>query len=149
MGDSSGYFYIHSRTEDKNDETTAGVPQTIDARARIAWFDGFDMAVSYNFRDILLRALNSDDTIDAYAYTDYNISKETSYNFDFSVEGFRLDINRLDIDKLGDERQIVTSSGDINRSGENIAIEFRQKEDNANMGLIAMQIDFSPNGNRN
>jgi hypothetical protein len=149
MGDSSGYFYTHSRTEDKNDETTAGIPQTIDARARIAWLDGLDMAVSYNFRDILLRALNSDDTIDAYAYTDYNISKETSYSFDFSVEGFRLDINRLDIDKLGDERQIVTSSGDINRSGENIAIEFRQKADNANMGLIAMQIDFSPNGNRN
>jgi hypothetical protein len=149
IGDSSGYFYSHSRDEDKNDQNSSGIDNAIDARARFAWFDGQDMTISYNFRDIILRALNSDDTIDAYAYTDYNISKESNYSFDFSVAGFRLDISRLDVDKLGDERQIVTSKADINRTGENLAIEFRQNADNANMGLLAMQIDFSPNGNRN
>ena len=143
------YIYKHSIREERSDVNDNNQTVPIDVLGRLIWLDGKDIATTYWFRDLIIRALNSENELNIYAYADYDESLVSEEDFDFSVDGFRLDVSRLDIDRFGDARQIVTLSGDINRVAQTLAIEFRQNVIDGNVGLLELQLDYNKNGNLN
>lgn len=151
MADSSGYFYTHSSKEDRHDDNASAEAQAIDAFAMLTWADGDDMDASYNFRELLLRAIGSDNEITVKTWINYSLGDTYEFAYDFSgaTSGFVLDLSALDEGIFGDERNIVTARSDINRVGENILIGFYQSIVDANINLVSAQLDFSRNGNRN
>lgn len=152
IGTEDGYILKHSIMEAKSDVDSAGDEVAIDAYAVLPWLpeDG-DYDASYNYRELILKAVVSDNPITVKTFLNYNMSdpEEGEYDFSDSTDGFILDEDQLDVDTLGDERKLVTRRSDINRVGETIAIGFYQNVVGANMGLVSMQIDSSKNGNRN
>jgi uncharacterized membrane protein len=60
-----------------------------------------------------------------------------------------LDVSKLDVDSLPDERIPVTAIADINRTGETLIVGFYQDVIDANIGLISAQLVYNKNGNRN
>jgi hypothetical protein len=151
FGDASGQIYKHSTGETKNDVDNNGAAVNIDAFALVGWLQGPDADATFNFRELLLRGLADADTLTVKAFFSYNLndSSEQTYQFVDPESGFVLDISRLDEGIFSDGRTLVTSRADINRTAENIMVGFYQNEADGNIGLIALQLDFSKNGNRN
>jgi hypothetical protein len=151
FGDSTGYLYSHSVKEDKRDVDATGTEKDIQAFAQLTWQDGDDLDSSFNFRELMIRALASEGTLTIKTWIDYNLqtSEELDYLFTDPGSGFILDMSELDVDVLSDGRTIVKSRGDINRCSTNILIGFYQIGQDLNMGLVKAQLDFSKNGNPN
>lgn len=152
FGTADGYILKHSILEDKSDVNAAGTEVAINAYAVLPWSpeDG-DFDATYNFRELILKAVISDEPLTVKTFIDYRFSGalEGEYDFSDSSEGFVLDEDMLDVDAFGEERAIRTARSDINRVGESLAIGFYQSAIGANMGLVSMQVDSSKNGNRN
>lgn len=152
FGTTDGYILKHSIAESRSDVDTAGATTAIDAMAVIPWVPkGGDMDATYNFRELILRAIASSSPITVKAFLNFNVSNfgESEFSFTDPNAGFILDESILDEGVFGDERIVVTARTDINRVGESIAIGFYQNTADANMSLVSMQLDFSKNGNRN
>jgi len=152
MGTSNGYILKHSIMEDRTDVDSSNAAQSIDAFAIMTWQpDNGDLDATYNFRELLIRAVASDNALTVKTFLNFNTSliQDNSYSFTDPNSGFILDESILDEGTFNDERTIVTARADIHRVGENMAIGFYQNIAEANMGLIEAQLDFSKNGNRN
>lgn len=152
FGTAEGYLIKHSINEARSDVDIAGNAVAIDAYAILPWVpDDGDFDASYNYRELILKAIVSEYDLTVKTFLDYNFSlvEEGIYTFTDPNDGFVLDESELDVDSFGDERAIKTTRSDINRVGESIAIGFYQSIVGANIGLISMQVDSSKNGNRN
>lgn len=152
FGTSDGFIMKHSITETYSDRDADNNEIAINAFGILRWLpkDG-DYDSTYNWRELILRALASEKPVTVKHFIDFNLttSEEFAYDFTDPADGFVLDVDSLDVGVLSDGRTIVTARNDINRVGESIAIGFYQQEIGANIGLIGMQIDASKNGNRN
>lgn len=152
FGDNAGWIYQHSIKEDRNDVDGNGSNVNIDAFAITNWFGGSgDFDSTYNFRELVVRAINSENDITVRAFVNYDQGDGNIYNYSFPnpQSGFILDVSKLDEGVFSDERILVTARSDINRVGENIAIGFYQNASDGNMNLVNAQLHFSKNGNRN
>jgi hypothetical protein len=152
FGTSDGFVMKHSIMEERSDRDQDNNIVPINAFAVLPWLpeDG-DFDATYNYRELILKALASGAQLTVKTFLDYNLSTgiEGTYSFPDQNEGFILDESILDQGIFGDERSVVTARSDINRVGESIAIGFYQNEIGANIGLVSMQVDSSKNGNRN
>jgi hypothetical protein len=152
FGTSNGFIMKHSIMESKSDVDSSNTETAIDAFAIMTWIpDDGDLDATYNFRELLIRAIASSDALTVKTFLNYNTSLIANYSYSFTDpnSGFILDESILDDGVFNDERTIVTARTDINRVGENLAIGFYQNIAGANIGLIEAQLDFSKNGNRN
>lgn len=150
MADADGFIYKHSTSIDRSDEDKDGVTHAINCFAMLTWMDGDDLDAGFNFREIILRRLAGTGNLTVRAWTNFDLDNASAFVFESELSGFVLDVSKVDIDAFGSsERSIITSRADINRTGENILIGFYQQAKNENIGLVAAQIDFSKNGNRN
>lgn len=152
-GTNEGYILTHSILEPRSDVDSVGVEVSIPAFAVMPWTPGDDgdFDASYNFRELILRALVSSITLNVKTFLNFDLSDIIKYDYTFTDpnSGFVLDLSRLDEGVFGNERAIVTTRNDINRVGETMAIGFYQDTIGANIGLVAAQLDMSKNGNRN
>jgi len=154
FGTEDGFILQHSIMEERSDIDADNAEVAINAFAVLPWLpsdqDG-DSDASYNYRELILKAIVSDSPLTVTTYLDYNLATAESSEYDFTNpnSGFILDVSQLDIGVLGDDRSIVPARSDINRIGESLAIGFYQSVIGANMGLISLQVDSSKNGNRN
>jgi hypothetical protein len=123
----------------------------IDAWAILNWVDGQDYDASFNYRECLIRIQRGQPDITLKAWVNFTYQNESSDSFDVPDPDatFILDESRLDVDALGEGRDIVTSRVDINLAGESVLLGFYQSELDANMVISSMQLEFSKNGNRN
>lgn len=155
FGTVDGYIMKHSIQELKTDVDSSNAALPINAYAVLPWMPtNGDYDSTYNFRELILKAIVSSSALTVKTFVDYNLSTTESndYNFTDPNSGFILDdtaFGVLDEDVMSDDRAIVTARSDINRVGETLAIGFYQNIAGANIGLISMQIDSSKNGNRN
>lgn len=150
MADSHGCIYVHSTFEERSDADHAGEIQDIEAFASMSWVDGDDLDCSLNFRELLLRRTAGTGDLLAKFNINFGFDDVGEVVFNNPQIGFVLDVSRTDIDKFGtNERLIITTRADINRVGENIMVSFYQKGNGLNIGLVAAQLEFSRNGNRN
>lgn len=151
FGDDDGWLYSYSIDESRQDVDSDNTATAIRTFAQLIWVAGKDMDASYNFRELIVRALTSSNTVTVNAAVNYDSSDTLPYEYDFSGGrgGFILDFSKLDEAFFGDGRNIVTARNDLNRVGENIMIGFFQETLGANMALVSAQLDFSKNGNRN
>lgn len=136
-------------------DSSAGIDGTekpIDALAILPWMplDG-DFNSSYNFREFIIRAINSEAALSVKTFKSFDLSDMESFEYEFENpnSGFILDLSLLDEGIFGDERAIVTRKRDLFKVGECLAIGFYQSELDATMGLVSVQLDISKNGNRN
>jgi hypothetical protein len=152
FGTSDGFIMKHSILETRSDRNSSNTEVAINAFGVLPWLpeDG-DFDATYNNRELILKAVTSENALTVKTFIDYNLSTVESGTTTFSDpnSGFILDVDVLDEGVLGDDRAIVTRRMDINRVGESIAIGFYQSIIGENIGLVAMQIDSSKNGNRN
>jgi hypothetical protein len=152
FGTNDGYILKHSTLEPYSDRDSSNTETAINAFAVMPWSpqDG-DFDSTYNFRELILKSITSENALTVKHYIDYNLSTAQEFTYDFSdpEDGFELDVDALDEGVLTDGRTIVVKRNDINRVGESIAIGFYQQIIGANLGLIGMQLDASKNGNRN
>lgn len=152
FGTNDGFILKHSIMEARSDVNAVNTEVAIDAFAILPWApeDG-DFDATYNYRELILKAIVSSNDLTVKTYLDYNLSTEESGTYDFTGpnSGFVLDESILGEGVLGEDRGTVVARSDINRVGESIAIGFYQSVIGANIGLISMQIDSSKNGNRN
>jgi hypothetical protein len=150
-GTSEGYIIKHSINEDRSDVDATGATVSIDAYAVMPWGDDSeDFDATYNYRELILRAIVNSGTITVKTFLNFNFANLSDLTFTFADpnSGFILDLSQLDVGVFGDERSIITSRADINRVGESLAIGFYQNELNTNLGLVSLQLDLSKNGNR-
>lgn len=151
LGDTTGTLFTFSVKNDRHDEDENGDSETIPAFAYLPFVVPGDDSVSYNFRSLTVKAINSENAVTVRAFPAYTLQSNESVSYDFSNDtpGFVLDVGRLDTDVLGDERVPTTYLADINRVGETMIIGFFQDILDANLGLISSQLSYSRNGNRN
>ena len=151
IGDKHGWIYTHSMDEAHTDIDADDVSTTIDAFAVLNWIDNSDYDTNFNFRELMVRAFASDNTIEVRTWVNYNLLDSLNYDYDFPFPqvGFILDVSYLDIDIITDGRDLATARADINRTGENILIGFYQNVADGNMNLITAQLDLNRNGNNN
>jgi hypothetical protein len=152
LGTSDGYILKHSVAQARSDVDATGSEVAIDCFGIMTWApDDGDMDATYNFRELILRAITSSNELTVKTFLNFNLSNiaQSGYQFTDPNSGFILDVSKLDEGVFGDERAIVTARSDINRVGESIAIGFYQSIINANMALVSAQLDLSKNGNRN
>lgn len=150
MGDANGYVYTHSTSEERSDADETGEAQAIEASASMAWVDGDDLDSTFNYRELILRRLAGSGDMLARVNLDFDFESSGDYTFESPQSGFILDVSKVDIDAFGtNERSIITSRIDINRVGESIMVSFYQNAIGQNIGLVAAQLEFSKNGNRN
>ncbi len=152
FADSNGWIYKHSNNESRSDVDVNNTEIAYQAYAVLPWYplDG-DFDATYNFRELILRGIVSANGLTVKTFINFNFfdTDQAVYQFTDPNSGFILDESMLDVGVFGDERSIVTARADINRVGECIAIGFYQEAIDANIGLIAIQMDASKNGNRN
>lgn len=151
IGDTTGTLFTYSARNDKHDEDKDGATQTIPAYILLPYVIPGDDSCTYNFRDLTVRALSSNNSITIRAFPSFSLLSYDSFQFAFpnSSLGFTLDVSQLDVDVLGDERIPVTAKADINRTGETILIGFYQDIADANISLISAQLSLNKNGNNN
>jgi hypothetical protein len=151
LGDEDGFIYTYSIRNDLHDEDESGASETIPAFAYLPYIIPGDDSCSYNFRSLVVKAINSANNVTVRAFPAYSFQAYESTSFDFSnaTPGFVLDLSQLDVDILGDERVPTTYMADINRTGETMLIGFFQDILDANMGLISSQLTYNKNKNRN
>jgi hypothetical protein len=150
MADAEGYIYRHSTNQDRADEDSTGTQRTIKAYGILTWLDGEDLDKSFNFRELILRRLAGAGDLTVRVSLGYDLDSSDSILYENALSGFVLDVAKLDIDAFGSsERSIITARADINRTGENILIGFYQEQIGQNVALVAAQVEFTANGNRN
>lgn len=151
LGDGTGFLYTLSVKNSRHDENYAASSQSIPAFAYLPFVMPGDDSSSYNFRGLVVKALDSDSDVTVKAFPAYTLQSNDSFAFDFSNDspGFVLDMSQLDIGVLGDERVPTTYMADINRTGETMIIGFFQDIIDSNIGLISSQLSYNKNGNRN
>lgn len=150
IGDANGRIYTHSSYEERSDQDETGTPVAIEAKASMSWVDGDDLDATYNYRELILRRLAGSGTLLASIALDFDFESSGEFSFESPQSGFILDISKLDVDAFGtNERSIISSRVDINRVGESILVSFYQKGLDQNIGLVAAQLEFSKNGNKN
>lgn len=151
-GTSNGYIIKHSVNEARSDRDNDNTETSIDAYAVLPWgSDDEDFDATYNFRELILRAIVNSGTLTVKTFLNFNFANlaDSEFTFPDPNSGFVLDISQLDVGVFGDERSIVTSRADINRVGESLAVGVYQNEMNTNIGLVSLQLDVSKNGIRN
>jgi hypothetical protein len=148
---SDGYIYKHSINEARTDVDDTNSTISIEAFALLNWFDGDDFDSSYNFRELIVRAIASEDDVIVRAFVSFDSSDLINYTYSFPdpSSGFVLDVSKLDEGIFSDGRTVVTARADINRVSENILFGFYQDISGANMNLLSAQLHYSKNGNRN
>jgi hypothetical protein len=136
------------------DTLEAAVTNYIPTLILFNWQPNEDYDATYNFRDLTIEGIGS--TSDALstatikAFLNFNRSTLYQYTYDFfAAEGFTLDVSMLDVGILADERTRARVFSDINRTARNILIGVYQDVLDAKLQLIAYQLNFSKNGNRN
>ena len=151
LGDTEGYFFTHSDKETRSDEDETGAESSISVFAQMAWLDGGDRGATYNFRDLHLQAIASDDALEARFWVGGTLGFQTTneYTFPDPSSGFILDFSKLDEGIFSDGRTLVLSKADVNRSGYNLLIGFYQDIINSNINLVKAQLEFNTNGNTN
>jgi hypothetical protein len=151
LGSTKGFIYTLSVKNSRVDDAQSYVPQSIPTIVYLPFIVPGDDSVTYNWRALVLKAIQSTDDFTVSAYPSYSLLTSESISYDFSNEasGFILDLSQLDVDSLGDERVPVVYAADLNRTGEVMIIKFSQDVLNANIGLISCQINYNKNGNRN
>lgn len=150
MGDANGYLYTHSISEARSDDDELGEDQNISAFAVMTWMDGDDLDATFSFREVMLRRIAGAGDITVKTWVNYSLDEVSEFSQVISnpLKGFVLDLSKLDIDSFGsDERTLIKSRADINRTGENILIGFYQDSQGESIGLVSAQIDFNKNGN--
>lgn len=152
FGTSDGFIMKHSAAEGRQDVDSDNEAQAISAFAISPWLpiDG-DFDASYNFRELILRAVSSSLPLTVKTFLNFNTALTQNFDYEFTDPegGFILDESNLDEGVFSDERAIVSARNDLNVVGESLAIGFYQSSLGANMALVGMQIDMSKNGNRN
>jgi hypothetical protein len=151
LGDASGFIYTLSTANSRHDEDETGASVSIPAFVYLPFTMPGDDSCSYNWRNLVVKALSSSNAVTVKAYPSYSLLSPETMSFDFTNAntGFILDLSQLDIDVLGDERVPKTYMADINRTGETMVIGFFQDVIDGNIGLISSQLFYNKNGNRN
>jgi hypothetical protein len=151
FGDADGRIYTFSVANPRRDEDSSAASQTIPAFFYLPFTMPGDDSCTYNFRELILKAISSENLLTVRGFHKYSMSSSESMSFDFTNDaaGFTLDVSQLDVDVLGDERTVTPYGADINRTGEVMILGFFQDILNANMGLISSQLFYNKNGNRN
>lgn len=151
LGDTKGFIYTLSVKNSRNDDNETLVADTIPASVFLPYDIPGDDSVSYHWRSLVVKGINSENLVTVKAYPSYSITGPDTYSYDFSNDsaGFVLDLSQLDVDTLGDERVPVAYTADLNKVGEVMIIGFFQDIASANIGLISSQLSYRRNGNRN
>lgn len=151
IGDETGTIFTYSARNRRTDVDANRNLVKIPAYVIPSYVQPGDDTASYNFRELAVRAIGSNFpiTVKAYAGFSYQISETIQYDFPSSALGFVLDVSKLDVDVLGDERAPVTSMSDLSLTGEALLVGFYQEEVDANIGLISIELTLNKNGNRN
>jgi hypothetical protein len=151
FGDANGFFYKHSIKETRStDVNAAGVAISVPVFAHHFWMDGDDYDCSFNFRELIMRAIKSSNAITVKGWTDFDFSRLSQDTLDFeNTGGFILDESELDMDVFTDERDLAQARMDVNRAGRNLLLGFYQDVAGGNIALISAQLNFSKNGNSN
>ena len=117
--------------------------------ASLIWLQGDDFDATYNFRSLITRGISNDELITLTTYTDYSKDYSIELDIDFTQDAARFDDDYFDDARFADSNAIIIWAVDINRCDQNLFLKFEQNEENTNIGLVQMQLDFSKNGNRN
>lgn len=152
FGTSDGYILKHSILESISDVDSNNTAVDIAAFCVFPWLPGNgDYDATYNFRELIVRAINSSigTTVKTWVNFNFSTTEELDYTFTNPSSGFILDESMLDVGVFGDDRSIVTMRNDINRVGESLAIGFYKTAQDSSLSLVSIQIDSSKNGNRN
>jgi len=153
FGTSGGFILQHSIVERRSDEDSEGTEVSIPAFAVLPWYpnEEGDFDATYNFRELVLKAIVSANALTVKSFIDFDLSDQIDYSYTFTDpnSGFILDLSLLDVGVFGDERTIKSSRADINRTALSMAIGFYQDVIGGNIGLVAAQLDLSKNGNSN
>lgn len=145
-------FYGRNQYSDKYYLTEADATfGAISAYAILNWVDGNDYERSYNYREYILRVKRGQPDVTLKAWVNFTYKNEYSNSFELPEPDatFILDQSQLDVDALGEGRDVVTARTDVNLCGESILLGFYQSENSANMVISSAQLNFSRNGNRN
>lgn len=151
MGDDTGTLFNYSFRSSRHDEDNTGASQTIPAYAVLPYIQPGEISNSFNFRNLAVRCFASSNNITVNCYPTFSTETYSTFNYDvtgFST-GFILDTSALDVDVLADETTIVTAMADVNLTGEVLLVKFSQDILDANIGIIAAEIQINKNGNRN
>ena len=148
LSDEAGYLYTYSIKNSRYDEDSNLNRLSIPAIVRLSYLQPDDETTSYNFKTLTVKAFISANPITVKAYPSYSDGSFDTISYDFpnNSESFILDVSRLDIDVLGDSRQIATAKGDLSLTGETLLISFEQDIVDGNIGLISSQCELNKNG---
>lgn len=150
FADANGFVYTHSTAEGRSDKDLSDVEQIIPAFAMLTWMDGDDNDSSYNWRELILKRVGGNGTLEVRAFVNYSVDEDSSFLYTTNSQGFTLDVDSLDTGILKEEgRSVETSRADINKCGENILLGFYQNALSANIALVSAQVEYQRNGNRN
>ena len=153
-GDANGYLYKHSIKEtQRSDVNASNTAVSIPAFAHLFWMDGKDFDATYNFRELICRAITGTTAVNIKGWTNFSFGNLTTDSMTFTnTSGFILDDLQggvLDQNTFSDERDLAKARIDINRVGWNLLLGFFQDTIGANLNLINAQVNFSKNGNCN
>lgn len=148
LSDETGFLYTYSIKNSRYDEDSNLNQLSIPAMLKLSYIQPDDETTSYNFKTLTVKAFISSNLITVKAYPSYSDGSFDTISYDFpnNSESFILDVSRLDIDALGDSRQIATAKGDLSLTGETLLISFEQDIVGANIGLISSQVELNKNG---
>lgn len=143
-----GYILKHSVNELKRDVKADGTTQAIESYFQFGWQGGDDMDATYNFGQMILRALRSDTPISGRYYKNFKFEDLIleSYDMTEAATGFILDESMLDVDILSDGRNIVDYHGSIYQTAKSLLIQFLLNTEDSNYNIIEAQLDISKNG---
>lgn len=148
LSDETGYLFTYSIKNPRYDEDISLNQLSIPAKVSLSYIQPDDMTTSYNFKTLTLKALTSETPITVTAFPGYDTGNFEQGSFDFTNPGstFILDVSQLDIDKLGDDRTLVTVKGDLSLTGETLLLVLEKDVVGSNIGLIAAQVELNKNG---
>ena len=151
LGDTSGRLFKYSINNDLHDVDAAGSSASIEAFIILPFRLEDDINSTYNYRDLTVRGLESDNSVTLKVFSNFDQSSNETGTYDFSTgtTGFILDSSALDIDSFGGERSITRSTIDINKTADTIMIGFYQDILDANIGLVSAQLQYNKNGGPN
>ena len=148
LSDETGYLYTYSIKNSRYDEDANLNQLSIPAIIKLSYLQPDDETTSYNFKTLTVKAFISSNLITVKAYPTYSdgLFDTLSYDFPNTSESFILDVSQLDVDSLGDTRQIATVKGDLSLTGETLLISFEQDVVGGNIGLISAQVELNKCG---
>lgn len=151
LANTNGTVFTYSVENELHDEDKDGNSEIIGAFVLLPFIINEDIYSTYNYRFLTVRALSSANAVSGKIFANFNFSDrvDSSLEFPDPSSGFILDVDMLDVGVFGDERTVVTTTIDINRTAETIMIGFYQNILDANMALISAQIQYNKNGGPN